>query len=410
MKLRYILTTMILLAAINYASGQIVFKEGYLINNKQERTECLIRNVGQEESTSSFQYKLKDDKTIYDIELSKIEEFGVEGEMKCIRALIAVDVSPSRIKSLSDTLSQWEEGHAFLKVLVEGELATLYTWYDQGMTLFFYRYPESAIEPLVYKKYALEITPNIVSQYFYNNTYKEQLRKNLSCGKPGESLKVSYTQKDLVDYFVRYHACKNADCKVFKSSQVKKGSLRFKAGVNSNTMQFNIEEFSDALPNALFSKENTIGYGAELEYLLPFNLYKWGVFAEMNLYSYVTDRLLNADVTSNEDCRVDYSTTEFPVGITHYMNINKDHRLFVRSAFVPHIIMKDSYIQFSKTYRSGFSTSSRALFGAGYNYKRLSFEFRYYTNQNITMNIFKRSSELTQLSFRLSYNLFETKR
>jgi len=28
---------MILLAAINYASGQIVFKEGYLINNKQEK-------------------------------------------------------------------------------------------------------------------------------------------------------------------------------------------------------------------------------------------------------------------------------------------------------------------------------------------------------------------------------------
>ncbi len=42
-------------------------------------------------------------------------------------------------------------------------------------------------------------------------------------------------------------------------------------------MQFIIEEFSDAV-NAVFSKKNSPGYSVELEYIFPFNRYKWSIF------------------------------------------------------------------------------------------------------------------------------------
>ena len=119
------------------SSAQVKFKAGYIINNRHERTPCLIRNIGNEESTMTFEYKLNNSKNIQKIELSKIEEFGIEDELKCIRALISIDMSRDRIKNIKDTLSQWEEGHAFLNVLVEGKSASLYSYHDYGTPLFF---------------------------------------------------------------------------------------------------------------------------------------------------------------------------------------------------------------------------------------------------------------------------------
>jgi hypothetical protein len=92
------------------------------------------------------------------------------------------------------------------------------------------------------------------------------------------------------------------------------------------------------------------------------------------------------------------------------MNLGGEHRLFIRTAFVPHFILKDSYIAFSDVYHSDFTTSSRFLFGGGYNYKRLGLEFRYYTDQDITMNLYRRNSKLEQMSFRIFYDLIKTRK
>ena len=225
------------------ASAQVKFAEGYIVNNKNEKTYCLIRNVGQEESTAKYQYKLKNEKEIHDMELSKIAEFGIENEMKCIRELIAVDMASETIKNVNDTVASWVEGHAYIKLLVEGELATLYSNYDHGRPLFFYSYGNSPVEPLVYKKFSVEVAPNVVSQYIYNNTYVQQLEDNLSCGTPVESRKISYSKKDIVNYFIDFHKCKGADYTVYQSSQNKKGSVRFKIGANYNILQAAVEEF-----------------------------------------------------------------------------------------------------------------------------------------------------------------------
>ena len=90
------------------------------------------------------------------------------------------------------------------------------------------------------------------------------------------------------------------------------------------------------------------------------------------------------------------------------MNINPNHRLFIRVAFVPHFILGSSYIAFHSDKHWNFSSASRMLFGVGYNYRRLSMEFRYYSPQNITQNIYKRGSELSQISLRVSYAILQT--
>ncbi len=408
MKFKSLVITFFYLALSLLSAAQIEFKDGYIVNNRHERIDCLIRNVGNEESAMNYEYRLEDSKTIEKIELSKIEEFGIDNELKCIRAFISIDASPNRISSIKDTIIQWEEGHAFINVLVEGQLASLYSYYDHGRPLFFFSWGDSNIEPLLYKKYYVEVTPTIIQQTLYNNTYRDQLRKYLACENLKDADKIDYSKKDLVRYFANYHKCKNADFQQFQSSQIKKGILLFKPGISLNRIQLGVQDPIDAALKVFFVEENSIGFGAEAEFILPFNKYKWSIFAEGNYLSYGTDEISVGDELSPtlyDEYDIDYKSLEIPVGIAHYMHLNKNQRFFIRGAYVPHFILSDSYITFNAGHKYQFSPSSRLLIGAGYNYRDLAVEFRYYSPQNITQNIYKRNSDLTQVSLKISYAL-----
>ena len=391
------------------STAQMKFVDGYIVTNNHKKTNCLIRNSGNAESLMNYEYKLKDNKQIQKIELVKIEEFGIENELKCIRALIKIDVSPDRINQLKDTVKSpdWEEGHAYLKILVAGKLASLYSYFDEGKTLFFYSSGNSAIEPLYYKESRLEITPGIAEQIVTNNTYQNQLMQNMACGEPNKVRNISYTKKSLVQYFINYHNCRAADFVVPKSGQINKGSFRLKLGTSLNQIKMKAQDYSDASKIA-FSPEKSLGIGAEAEYLLPFNNYKLSFFAETNYYSYETKYSDNVFNSSHEGYIIDYKTIEFPFGITYYLNINQNQKLFLRGAFVPNFIMASSYIAFHADSHYSFASASRLLLGIGYNYRRINAEIRYYSNQNITQNIYKRGSELSQISLRISYTLFQT--
>lgn len=409
MKHKHLLFTLFLSAVSLLSVAQVgyKFKEGYIINNLHERIDCLIRDVGCEESAVNFEYKLLGSRDIEEIELSKVQAFGIENEVKCVRALISVDFSPTRIAHVKDTTSQWEEGHAFLKVLVEGDAASLYSHYAHGRYFFFYSLGDSDILPLVYKKQYVGVSLSQVNQIIYNNTYKEQLDEHLGCDNLNKAENVAYTKKDLVNYFVSYHMCKNLDYKVFESAQTKRGVLLLKPSLSLNRTQLGVHSLIDASPMVYFTKENCVSFGVELEYVFPFSDYQWSIFGEANYLSYKTDEItaqdrVNPDFTNEYD--ISYKSVEFPVGFAYYVHLNQDHRLYLKGAFVPHFIFSDSYIGFNPDDKKDFSSSSRFLFGVGYNYRRLALEFRYYTPQNITQNIYKRGSDLTQLSLKMSYS------
>ncbi len=408
MKLKVSLIILLLLTANLLAVAQIdfKFKKGYIINNRNEKIECLIRDIGSEESAINFEYKFEDSKKIEKIELSKVKEFGIEDELKCVRALISVDFSPSHISTIKDTLPQWEEGHAFLKVLVEGEMASLYSHNALERPLYFFSVEGSNIAPLVHKTYYVEVASNIVQQILYDNTYKEQLDEYLGCDNLINADRVEYTKKDLVKYFTSYNKCKNAGYKEFKSAKIRRGILLLKPGIGLNKIQLGIHSYQDTEPKVFFAKENSIGFGIEAEYILPYNNYKWSLFTEANYLSYKTDEIsAHEGLTPGlyDEYSIDYQTLELPIGITYYINLNHQHRFYVRGAYVPHFILSDSHIAFKSVHRENFSSSSRMLVGVGYNYRRIAIEFRYYTPQNITQNIYRRGSDLTHLSFKMSY-------
>lgn len=388
------------------SAAQIVFKEGYIINNRNERIDCQIRNVGREGSAIHYEYRLRESGNFEKIELSKFLEFGIENELKCIRALVPIDMSPDRITSVEDTLSVWKEGHAFLSVLLEGELATLFAYHDLGKDFFFYRLEDSDIVPLIYKKYEVGITPNFVQRRIYNNTFRGQLALHLTCGNQNNAEKISYTKKDLVNYFEKYHQCKKKDYKTFESSRTKKGLLLLKPKVGLNSIQLGIKDPIDAAPMAYFGKGNSVGFGVEVAYIFPYNNYQWGLFVESNHLSYksVSVTVINeVNPDMYKDYMIDYQSIEFPLGLIYHLKLDKNNRFFAKVAFVPHIIFSSSYIAFNATEKNKFSSHSSLLSGIGYNHRGLGVEFKYYTPANITQNLYKRGSNLNQLSFNLFY-------
>lgn len=405
MRVKKTLITVLTLSLCLSVSSQNEFKKGYIINNHKEKIDCFIRNIGlTKESTMKYEYKLEDSKEINKIELSKIEEFGIVGELKCIRALISVETSDDVFTNRNDTLLQWETGHAYVNVLVEGESASLFSYHDHGKPMYYFKIKGSEITPLLFKKYTIKLASNFAQEYLFNNAYREQLKEYVSCGNQNID-KVSYEKNDLIKHFIEFNQCTKSGYTEFKNSLSKKGKFLVNLGASINNMQFRIEEFIDAAPNAVFSKEKCIGFSAGIEYLIPLNRYIFGVFTDASYSYYQSNKIFINDPISSidESNEIVYKSISFPIGLIYYLNFDRKHRLFLKAAFVPQIILSDSYLNLGL--KETFSPSSRELFGIGYKYSNLGIELGYYTPINITQQLHKRPSEFTEMSFKLTYGL-----
>lgn len=407
MKIKQLTLTFLIAVTVLYAFGQKNFNRGYIVDNANVKTDCWIQNVGNAESSSGYVYRLNEKSEITAVLLAKIKEFGTKKDFKCIRALIAVDISNGNISRPEDAGKgpEWDEGHAYLKVLVEGELATLYSYFTEGKKLFYYSVGDSTIQPLQHKEYNLEVAYGVVEK-IYDNSYREQLMENVACGDTKKLETLAYTKKSLIKYFEDFHKCKDADIYTYELSQHQKGKFALKAGVSFNRMDMSAKDLK-AGSSIFFTKESSIGYGIEAEYVFAFNNYKWSVFTESNYYNYYSDYSTNSYNSNHDGFVVDYSTIEIPIGVCHYMYLNPENRFFVKVAYVPHIILDGSNIKFNSEATYELAAAPRTFAGIGYSYKRLNCEARFYSKQNITQNLYQRGSDYSQFSVRLSYTLLK---
>jgi len=392
--------------------AQSNFEKGYILDNAYKKTECFIRNTGTAESADKYEYKLTPKGDILSMSLAKISEFGIEGSLKCVRALILVDVSGNRIRKEEEAKKgpEWEEGHAYIKVLVDGESAKLYSYYTEGEEFFYFTKDTSTtISPLYYKEYSLEVTPNMVDKIIINNTFREQLAKNLPCGEQKKLSTIAYLKKPLIRYFEDYNKFNNSDYVSPDYTQHKKGKILI--GLVAGTNRLGMKKTTSTAGEVFnFSEEYNFGGGIEAEYIFAFNNHKISVFTEPNYYSYNTDYVDYSLNESHYGSEIDFKAIEIPIGIKYYMYLNDNNRFFFKIAFVPNFVSNDSYLTYNSDYKWKFENASRLLFGVGYKYKKISCEFHFYSEQDINFSneeIYRNGSICKQLSFTLGYTLFE---
>lgn len=389
--------------------SQITFEEGYFINNSGQKITCLIKNVDWKNTPTQIEYKLQENDEAQLKSIETLNEFGINGISKYIKAKVEIDRSSKNINRLSQNRNPiFSEENLFLKVLVEGQ-ANLYEYNDGNLLRYFYSLKDSEIKQLIYKKY--KTVNGDVSE---NNRYRQQLWSDLSCdGFDQQKLEyINYSKRDLVKQFTKFNDCVESDYINFNAKDKRDFfHLTIKPRLNISSLTFG-NSLSDIDPIE-FDDETGFGIGIDLEFVLPFNKNKWAITLEPAYQSFKSESSSPTDniVGGERVAIVDYSSIEIPIGLRHYFYINKKSAIYLNAAYVMDFSMSSS-VEFTRKDGSNLNTievkkGNNIAFGAGYQYnKKFSLEFRYQTNRDILDSYEYWSSDYSSMSFILGYQIF----
>lgn len=385
-----------------FAYGQEI--NGYILNNNDEKTECFVRNNGIREASNNYEYRLPGEKEFNEMDLAKIKEFAIYNEVKCVRELIQIDASDDRIKREEEAYQEpkLDQGHAYLNVLYEGPLASLYSYYNEGKTFYYYRVGEASIELLYYKKYQLEV----VDKNIVNNAYKGQLAQAFNIEDEKALQKLSYTKNSLIRFFDNYHKQNREKGKNLVVGDPKPRII-VRGLLNGNTFSAEIQDNSETR-NVFFKEEMSVGYGLEVEYNFAFNRNNLSIFAGGNYATYFSDYsdYINAGI-DHDGYIWDYYSIDIPFGVRYYGRLFPKARIFVEAGLSPHIILDKSELVMNSPYEYSFDSATKGMFGVGVSYGRFAVETRFYTKNNVTQNLNRRGSNLSQWTVSVQYDIFQ---
>lgn len=398
MKIKLLLLLLVLTATHSY--GQIKFEKGYLIDNENYKTDCLIKNYDWKNNPSELEYKLSENDKVKKSNLFSIKEFGIYGISKFIRFDTKIDRSSEELTTLSTQRNPvWSEERLFLKVLVEGK-ACLYQYRDRNFVRYFYTVSDSSLRQLIYKEYYA--TEKGVA---CNNDFRQQLWNDVRNVETTSSIEnINYTQSELESYFkqynqneqqltVSYNNNKNRDFLV----------IRITPGINYSTLSV-----MQNIYGAAITKDQNLNFriGMEADFILPFNKNKWGIIFAPS-YQYFNSSTQNGSYKVD----VDYKSLEFPLGLRYSLFLNDDLKVFINGFLIPKLVFNfnstvDITFGYSKNHLDVTNNSSYAI-GGGIDYKKLSLEFRYYSNSNLLRTYRNAWTEYHRFSFILGYTLFK---
>ncbi|HLV38438.1 tRNA modification GTPase [Xanthomarina sp.] len=403
---KHLLILLALILCLNSYS-QISFEKGYYINNANQKTECLIKNVDWKNNPTEFEYRLSESSEANKATISSVQEFGVYNISKYIRRTVNIDRSSENINNLSNDRNPiFKKEELFLKVLIEGK-SNLYEYNDLNLKRFFYSSQNAKVEQLIFKSYK---TPD--NSIGKNNRYKQQLWTDLKCPdfKMSKIESVAYNKNDLVKYFTDYSECFNKDLTYFESKQ--KGhsfNLNIRPRLNSSSLSISNNNFK----TINFDNELAFGIGLEAEFILPFNKNKWAIAIEPTYQNYKSEKI--TDITNMVGgkiiANIDYSSIEIPVSLRHYFFINKNSKIFLNASFVLDFSSNSSVelTRFDGTLYKSLEIKTRNNVALGIGYKqndKYSLEVRYQTNREILGDDPSWISKYNTLSFILGYTIF----
>ncbi|WP_299521383.1 outer membrane beta-barrel protein [Winogradskyella sp.] len=400
----------------SFSFGQISFEAGYIIKKSGEREACLIKNQGLIKNPKTIQYKLTDTSDVLEADINSINGFQIGNDVKYVRAQIEVDQSSQKTANYTYSAEpNFKTEVAFIKQLIDGK-ASLYSYYDNGLRLFFYKLGDGDILQLVFKKYYFNNNFTIKE----NTAYKKVLFDELKCSELNLDVirNTDYKEDDLVSLFILYNECVNSDYITFEKPKTKpKFNLRAKVGVGFTGMEINsrLSGSEDPLSVSTLDNNVTLRLGAELEYVFSFNRHKWAVFVEPTFISYSSNAATDDDrpnliTTSTDVVDVDYKAIELPIGIRHYFYLGDDNdsKLFVNVFFVITSDLSDNVDYGSDPNATSldtpFSSGESLGLGVGYEFKnKLSIETRAYTARDVTSKSRVIESPLSMVAITLGY-------
>ena len=380
--------------------SQTKFEKGYFIANNGKKTTCLIKNIGWKDSPTKFEYKLTENDNEKIATIETVKEFSVGGDFKYKRFTVQMDlyIDHANKQNLdNEAKPKYVEKTLFLQTLVEGK-ATLYLYDKSSYWKFFYSLDQEVPKQLFYKKYMLN--SYTIKE---NNQYKQELYNNLKCESISSEdvLNIGYFKNDLIKFFEKYNECTNSSFKTFENSSRTFFNLTLRPGININSLL--VENGINSDRNVDFGKQTNFRFGIEAEVVLAFNNNKWSLLFEPTYKYFKAKKQLDI-----QSVNIDYSYLELPLGIRHYFYLSDKSKVFVNALYIVKDLNSDAKLDYEFIPQNDFEvdTNRSLAIGLGFKYgKRLSFEFRYFTNKAL-FNYNYIYSEYHNISFIAGYTIF----
>ena len=374
--------TMLLVLAVCLgmsAYAQNKFQQGYFINNSGQKVECLIQNDDWKNNPSNFKYKISETGEVKTGTLASTKEFVITGKSKYQKFTVDIDRSSNKATELSTKrTAEFSNETVFLKILVEGSNANLYSYIESNLRRYFYKKPNGPVTQLVYKQY---ISSN--QGVRKNESYKNQLKKEFPCAQASSS--ASYTKSSLVKYFVTYNNCdaKDASLTDFTLTETK-GKLRIKVKGGINYYKAKVTELGIPFGDPDYNSDYQVSprFGFELEYILPSNNNRWSVFLEPSYQSFDgnAELIVLGAVNIIRTIAIDYRSVEVPVGVRHYIPLGgESSKLFFNAGAILDVPIGDSTLR-----NDPIESDISVFFGAGYEFDKFSIEARYAGGRQLT--------------------------
>lgn len=386
------------LLALFTVKAQVSFIKGYVINNNNEKISCLIKDIDFKNIPKEFEYKRTQDGKVENGSIENFKEFGVNENLRFIRAVVDIDKTIDNIELL-DTSSKpnFVKDTLYLKVLADGDANLYYYEYKNLKRYFFSTSQQQKIEQLVYKMYTKE--HKTVS---YNNHFRQQLSLNLKCDAITLiRLENQLYNNTLIHIFDDYNQCMDANYVALPNKYI--FHLTPKIGVKSNMLKFKEHKLDADLSTKV---------GVELEFVFPFNNGKWAMIVEPSFHKFDAEASIKEyrggyeDLPIYNDAVVNYSSVELSMGVRHYLNLNNKSKLYFNYIYLFDFV-GDSNLKF-KNQEYKFGNISYSVLGAGFKYNdKFSAEIRYGIKTNLTWKIVNFESRLdySNLSFLVGYTI-----
>tara|TARA_R110001592_G_scaffold105035_2_gene295423 strand:- start:14032 stop:15267 length:1236 start_codon:yes stop_codon:yes gene_type:complete len=406
-------TLIILLVGLN-TIAQAKFEKGYFIKNNGDKVECLIKNKGWVNTPQIFEYRISNSSLTQTGLIKNIKEFGFKDIAKFKRFETKIDRSSRKYNSLDKSrLSNFKKETIFLEVIIESDIQFL-QYQKDGLIRFFYIKENESIKPLEYKLY------NNSGRVLKNINYIKQLRDNFFISNYNFT-ELTYTKKDLSKFFVKYLEINKLEYKKYSKEKNYKATYNLKLKVKNSFVSL-IYANDKISPGVKLDSENQFKFGFEFEMILPINNNKWGVFIEPTYQSFNSYKEIKANDAINNTYKPTtvYKSIEIPIGVRHYLFLNKKSKIFINAGLVADITFSSStdIKRFNygflvgnpidpsqRNYSLTIYNSTNFFLGFGYSYSKFNIEFRLNSDRAIAY------SQGTILSYNsystiISYSLF----
>jgi hypothetical protein len=404
----------------SFSYSQITFEKGYFISNNGTKTECFIKNMDWRNNPTEFEYKtqISDTQSLTET-ITTVQEFGINDISKYKRYKVKMDRSSDNLNDLSTSKNPiWKEEILFLKLLIEGD-ATLYSFSQENLTRYFYETKNTPLEQLVYIKYISDDQNKGIDSYSdnikENNQYRQQLYNNVKCDNTSQSdiEKTTYRKSALVKYFSKYNSCGTNSIVNYETKTTENlFILKITPGINLASLSISDPDYYYNKSTKMDSKV-IFKIGIEGEYILPFNKNTWSLFINPTYQKYEAEKTFvkndgfgdrGKDITYH--LKVDYSSIEVPLGIRHYIFLNKTSKIFIDAAYVLGVAGKATFEYSDNTKLESVSRNNLAI-GFGYNFKnKYSAELRVNAPRQILSDYIGWSAKYSTIGIIFGYTIF----